>query len=631
MIAEFLTYLRAAPTRLAWFLALSTALLIQTAAIGVLVWSGASWARATRASLGRSARVAWTDARVALRAEPAAALWAVLGMTVIGLVVRAHYLSVPMRGDESNTYFGYISKSWWTAISAYPVPNNHVLNSVLAKAAITVFGVSPWALRVPAFIAGVALIPAAYLCARAQYSVNAALIGTALVTASAPLITYSVNGRGYTLVCLTFLLSIAIGAYALRHGNIVAWCAFAIVNAIGFFAIPVMFFPFGGTMLWLAASAGLEERGADRRMALIMLVAAGIGTLVLALDFYIPVGVSRGYRQLVANGDVAPHAWPYFWSALPAFLKLYLDDMIDGLPRIVTWIVGLGLLGGLIMNARVSRWRVPLLIPSLIWAALVFVLMHRISYTRIYIYLAIIAFLTAGAGLTGWFRWRVRWTSAGSLAAAVVLTVAFVRSPAMADSLDEFNDAPAIATLFRGTLRPGDAIIWPWWINNGLRFYMLRAGADTVPLDTPPETARRLVIITRYAGRAGLDSLLDAQGVDTSSLSAPAEPVIFPASAVYVMTRRTLPAVSATACQAPFLLDLTIDSGYYLNHWPHDSAGLSRWIATDLPQFAPARRNVVIRVSGDARARDVTWIVAAADAQGGHVFRDEGSCHLMVR
>lgn len=34
MIAELLTYLRAAPTRLAWFLALSTGLLIQIAAVG---------------------------------------------------------------------------------------------------------------------------------------------------------------------------------------------------------------------------------------------------------------------------------------------------------------------------------------------------------------------------------------------------------------------------------------------------------------------------------------------------------------------------------------------------------------------------------------------------------------------
>lgn len=110
-------------------------------------------------------------------------------MTVVGLVVRAHYLSVPMRGDESNTYFGYVSKSWWTAISAYPVPNNHVLNSFLAKIAITVFGVNAWSLRFPAFLAGVAIVPAAYWCARAQFPTNAALVATALVTASAPLVT----------------------------------------------------------------------------------------------------------------------------------------------------------------------------------------------------------------------------------------------------------------------------------------------------------------------------------------------------------------------------------------------------------------------------------------------------------
>lgn len=624
MIGDFLTYLHAAPGRLPRFLALSAGLLIQIAAVGALLWLPASWARTARASLVRSARDAWGDSLAALRAEPTAAMWAVFGMTVVGLVVRAHYLSVPMRGDESNTYFGYVSKSWWTAISAYPVPNNHVLNSALEKLAITVFGVSPWSLRLPAFIAGVAIIPAAYWCARAQFSTNAALIGSALVTASAPLVTYSVNGRGYTLLYLAFLLSVPIGAYALRHRNIVAWCAFAIVSAIGFFAIPVMLYPFGATVLWFAASACVDERGADRRTALIMLVAAGIGTVALTLDCYAPVAIARGYRALTSNADVAPQPWSHVWPALPAFLNVYLADMIDGLPRVVFWIVGFGLLGGLIMNARVSRWRVPLLIPALIWTALLFAFMHRISYTRIYIYLAIIALLTAGAGLAGWIRWRVRWASIGSLAAAIGLTAAFIRSPAMMHSLD-YTDAPAIASLLRGQLRSGDAITTFWWINNGLRFYMLREGVDTVPLDIPPQMARRLVVITPRAGVPVLDSLLLAQAIDSADFRAVSDPVIFPGSAMYVLDRS--PSSSAAACESrPLVVDLTIDSRYYLDRVPLDSAALADWIQSSLPRFDRKFRTLYVRAPNDMRAaHDVAWITAAAASRDAHVLRDDGA------
>lgn len=134
------------------------------------------------------------------------------------------------------------------------------------------------------------VIPATYLAARARYSVGAALAATALVTTTAPLIIYSVNARGYTLLCLAFLLSIAIGAYALRTGNVVAWAAYVVVNVMGFFAIPIMLYPFGATTLWLAVSA---RRSRD----LVAIALAGMGTLLLTADCY--AGVIYDVQSLV--------------------------------------------------------------------------------------------------------------------------------------------------------------------------------------------------------------------------------------------------------------------------------------------------------------------------------------------
>jgi hypothetical protein len=457
-------------------------------------------------------------------------------MTVIGFLARAYYLSRPMRGDESNTYFGYVRQSWWTAASAYPVPNNHVLNTLLTKLVVTALGVAPWTLRLPAFVAGVALIPALYWCARCQYSVNAALVSTALATASSPLVIYSVNARGYALVFLAFLLCVPIGAYALRRANVVAWCAFGLIGAVGFFAIPIMLYPFGATVLWLGASAWLEETDPGRRRALVSLALASVGTFILVADCYAPVAIARGYRALTSNGDVVPQPWHVFWSSMPEFVTQYGQEMTDGLPWVVAWTLGLAIVAALIGNRRLSRWRVPLLVPTIVWTVLLVLVMHRVPFTRIYIYVLLVALMTAGAGLAGWSRVRIRWTSIGSVAAAVGLAMAFVRSPAMSHSL-EFVDAPKIAMALRGELRPGDAIITPWWINNGLRFYLLRVGADTIPLNTRPAVARRLVVITPREGATVLDSLLVSKGVNPTVMDPPSQPMVFPASALYFVER----------------------------------------------------------------------------------------------
>ncbi len=262
----------------------------------------------------------WSDGRAAFGAEPAAAKLAVIGLMLFACATRAAYLMCPIRGDESSTYFGYVHQSWWTALSLYSAPNNHILNSLLAKVAVTAFGPTLWALRLPAFLAGLAIIPAGYAFARAQYSTGAALVSAALLTASSPLIVYSVNARGYTLLCLAFLLSVPIGTYAVRTNNVAAWGALAVTSALGFLAVPVMVYPFGATMIWLLLSG--------RRAAMVSIAATSIATVVLVADLYAPVAINLGYRSVVHNNAIAPQPWALFADG-HALAWVYFRDAGD--------------------------------------------------------------------------------------------------------------------------------------------------------------------------------------------------------------------------------------------------------------------------------------------------------------
>ncbi len=530
-------YVLADPRRLMRTLFVLGFLLLQAIFVVAVLWP-------RRRAFGTGARELWADARASVRAEPIVAKLAVVALVLVGFAARVYYVTCPMRGDESETYLDYVRQSWWTALSLYSAPNNHVLNTLLEKLAMTAFGPAVWALRLPALLAGVALIPAGYAFARAQFSTGAALITAALLTASAPLIVYSVDGRGYTLLCLFFLLSVPIGAYALRTNNVAAWVALAVTNALGFFAVPVMVYPFGATMIWFFLAAW------PRREIMLSIAATSLATLVLVADLYAPVAIHLGYRSVIHNNAVLPQPWPLFRAAMPSFLHQYFRDMTDGLPLVVIAVLGIAILVALIFNRRLSRWPVGLLVPSVLWSTALTLANHRVPYTRIYIPVAIVALTTAAAGIAGWPRVTVRWSSLGAVTGAIALLAAFVNSPAMAHSL-EFVDASPIANALRTRLRPGDGVITPWWTSDALHYYLERDNADIVPLNTPPwdstdaprlapAMAPRYIVITPRVGGQALDSLLRVMGVDPASFDPPSAPLRFSTTAVYFVTRSAL-------------------------------------------------------------------------------------------
>jgi uncharacterized membrane protein len=79
-----------------------------------------------------------------------------------------------------------------------------------------------WTVRLPALAAGITLIPASYVVARALYDRRAGLCAAALVAAFGPLVDYSVNGRGYTLGALLVLAALWLAGRLLTSDRRVA-------------------------------------------------------------------------------------------------------------------------------------------------------------------------------------------------------------------------------------------------------------------------------------------------------------------------------------------------------------------------------------------------------------------------
>src|SRR3954452_24450483 len=102
-----------------------------------------------------------------------AALCLILGCAV---AMRVGDLFAPMRYDEAFSALNYVFAPLHVGLSNYSSPTNHLLATLLAPLTWRAFADHPWVLRLPALIAGLALVPAVYAAGRLLYDRHAGLV-----------------------------------------------------------------------------------------------------------------------------------------------------------------------------------------------------------------------------------------------------------------------------------------------------------------------------------------------------------------------------------------------------------------------------------------------------------------------
>lgn len=238
---------------------------------------------------------------------------------------RLALLCSPLQYDEAYTWVAFAVRSFGAILTDYHLPNNHVLHTLLVRLSALIFGPEPWALRLPAFLAGVMMIPAAFLAARALFSPPAGVLAAGLTAAWPYLIDYSANARGYSLVGLLTLLLFALGPRLLNLRDRFAWGLSALWIALGAFTVPVMLYPAGILFTWLALSA-LRRDGRRGFVRVVLACAAcGLASAAFAFVLYLPILVVSGPQSLFGN----PFVRSYDWMEWTAGLRVWLIGIWD--------------------------------------------------------------------------------------------------------------------------------------------------------------------------------------------------------------------------------------------------------------------------------------------------------------
>lgn len=423
-------------------------------------------------------------------------------ISALAAISRLADLRQPMRYDESVTWAYFVGRSWSTVVGSYEFPNNHVFFSLLAKLTSSLAPFQPWALRLPAFVAGVAIVPLTWAVGRRFASPVVGLLGAALTAGSTSLMLYSTNARGYSLVVALFLTLLLIVDRLRTGARRADFAALAVLGALGIYTIPVMLYPLGVAITWLLLAAARVPRERRRRLVIGTLL-AGAGAALLALLLYLPIIGSAGLKALTGNSFVRPTPWGTFVADLPRHAAETLLVWSDPLPW---WSAPLLLVLALVGGWRTERSDRPsLVLATTLWCGLLLAATHRVPFVRVWLFLLPLYLLAVARGLVR-VAGRTRAAAATtSPRTAVVLAAAMTTLAVVGDSVRASDDTGAfpaardVAARLASELRPGDRVLAPIPTNGPLLYYFSARGLDTALLTTPPERTRRAWLVLEPA------------------------------------------------------------------------------------------------------------------------------------
>jgi len=439
-------------------------------------------------------------------------------ITLLGAVTRGLYLSQPMLHDEAYTYVAFASRALRHIITDYHLPNNHVFHTILVFLSTSLLGNYPWTVRLPAYLAGVLVIPACYLAGRGQYDKKIALAATALVSVSPVLIDYSANARGYSLLCLITLAVLALAAYIKEHRNLIAWTLLIILSCLGFYTLPTMLYPFSMVITWLLISALVRDVALEygKRFLVYLLISTTM-VLILTLVLYAPILYVSGLSSLISNEYVQPIQYSGLWDSLLSRAASVSGQWLAGLPSYWGILALVGILLGLILHRRISTQRVPLQIAALLGIGLLLILQRVAPLARIWLFLLPMTILWASAGIIGGIRLLLPATFNRQATAVLLVGAILLPGIRLAGSVSNTSNRSLgveeeIAIFMRENLRPTDMVVIQSPLATTLEYYFERYGLDEEAFDEDRPDIQRLLVVVSSKHEQTLDEVLERKG-----------------------------------------------------------------------------------------------------------------------
>lgn len=388
---------------------------------------------------------------------------------VCAATIRMDHLNEPISHDEAYTYVVYSSTSVFNIVTNYQKPNNHVLNSLLIRLSARLFGGPPWAVRLPALIAGLLLIVSTYALARQIYDKYTGLLSAILVAILPGAIQYSTRGRGYVFVAFFTMFSLLLANYLRKKDNLFAWSLLAICSALGFYSVPVMIFPFGMVFSWLFLENLFDNtKPTDVKIKFVRnWIFTGIISAALVLLLYTPIFIYSGLKSVFSNPWVLPEPWRGYIVSIPSRAMDVWHDWTVGLPFILGVLFLIGFCLSLLLHRKITRTRFPMQLAAFLAIGILVLIQRPRDETKIWTSLQAPFMIWCAAGIMGLIHMipikssRKAFLATGIVLIALLATsvTAFRIFPHLRDNWVAKGPVENTANAIKTQLTPSDLII----------------------------------------------------------------------------------------------------------------------------------------------------------------------------
>ncbi len=326
-------------------------------------------------------------------------MWSFLTVFLLGSTLRVIELFRPVRYDEAYTYLNFAMRPLYQALSDYSVPNNHLFHTLLVFLSTHLFGNTLTALRLPALIGGLLMMPAVFVATAALYNRYAAIVATAFVACSPPFIAYSVNARGYTWQAVFLLLMIWFASrIPAQQDARPDWVGLVLAAVGAIYTIPTSVLPVAGILFWLVL---LRRQGGSKTLLQVVrqMTPALLSILVLVLWLYLPPLVVSGPAFVFKNRFIQPMGMEMFLAKIPHLGGMTWNSWNDGVPLEAQLLLSAACILGLVAHRKIGRQSISLTAVVIVISFGFAFARTTFGYSRVWLFLWFFVLMTAGAGM----------------------------------------------------------------------------------------------------------------------------------------------------------------------------------------------------------------------------------------
>jgi hypothetical protein len=353
-------------------------------------------------------------------------LLAFCSIFIVGIFLRVYYLFAPIRIDEAGVFIFLASKSLIVCIFSYPFPGHHVFYTIMVNILHNILGNDVWVMRLPALFAGILLIPATYFLFRKISNNFTALLSSTLVSVSSPLIEYSTNARGYSVITFIFIILLILLYYLSINRNFFGWSILVLFSAIGFYTLPIFIIPFGILVLWYILL--IIFKGEDyvyfKDIAIAVLL-TGFTTIIL----YLPIIMVYGGGVFMSNEVFKTIP---FIPLVMGFGRMAVHNMWIPWNRevypIIMYFITIGFVIFLAVIIYVNKELQALLFSSVLFITILLSIMRILPFARIWLFLIPIYLGLACTGLSYVIEKTTRYTLFLAISISMILLFAISRN-----------------------------------------------------------------------------------------------------------------------------------------------------------------------------------------------------------